>query len=116
PCGESAASILRIPCREFFQVMRYRSARGWKYAVGGRAIVRLTFVVLFASLAQDIAAQQVNGKNTLFRMYVDNDFFAYRKEDGGYSNGLRFDLFYHRKQKPTSFLSNFLLKAGDTAI
>jgi hypothetical protein len=76
----------------------------------------MILAVVIPSLAQEVAAQQARGKNTLFRMYVDNDFFAYRKEDGGYSNGLRFDLFYHRKKKPTSFLSNLLLKAGDSAI
>jgi hypothetical protein len=81
-------------------------ARGWG----------LFLVFVIASLVHRVEAQDVTGRNSLFRIYVDNDFFAYRKEDGGYSNGMRLDMFYHRKKQPTSFLSNFLLKAGDSAI
>src|SRR5690606_35302529 len=86
--------------------MRYMYARGWG----------LFLVFVIASLVHRVEAQDVTGRNSLFRIYVDNDFFAYRKEDGGYSNGMRLDMFYHRKKQPTSFLSNFLLKAGDSAI
>jgi hypothetical protein len=81
-------------------------ARGWVFFLA----------VIIASLVQDVEAQEMTKRNSLFRIYMDNDFFAYRKEDGGYSNGLRVDLFYHRKKQPTSFLSNFLLKAGDSAV
>ena len=63
-----------------------------------------------------VRAQTLPRKERLVRLYVDNDFFAYRKEDGGYSNGMRVDYFYHRKKQPTSFLSNFLIKAGDSAV
>lgn len=86
--------------------MRYMYARGWG----------LFLVFVIASLVHRVEAQDVTGRNSLFRIYVDNDFFAYRKEDGGYSNGMRLDMFYHRKKQPTSFLSNFLLKAGDSAV
>ncbi|HEY8510685.1 MAG TPA: lipid A deacylase LpxR family protein [Cyclobacteriaceae bacterium] len=86
--------------------MKYMYARGWVFFLA----------VIIASLVQDVEAQEMTKRNSLFRIYMDNDFFAYRKEDGGYSNGLRVDLFYHRKKQPTSFLSNFLLKAGDSAV
>ena len=95
--------------------MRYMSAQKF-YGIRGLSMVRVMLILVIASLSHGVAAQHLKRKNTLFRMYVDNDFFAYRKEDGGYSNGLRFDLFYHRKRTPTSFVSNFLLKAGDSAI
>lgn len=84
--------------------------------IKGQTWARVILVILIGSSAQHVTAQPVRGKNSLFRIYMDNDFFAYRKEDGGYSNGIRLDLFYHRKRQPTSFISNFLLKAGDSAI
>ncbi len=33
----------------------------------------------------------------MVRVYMDNDFFAYQKEDGAYTNGLKFDYFYQQK-------------------
>ena len=63
-----------------------------------------------------VRAQTLTRKDKLVRLYVDNDFFAYRKEDGGYSNGMRVDYFYHRKREPTSVLADLLIKAGDSAI
>lgn len=61
-------------------------------------------------------AQQQSPSKQMFRIYLDNDFFAYRKEDGGYSSGIRMDLFYQRSSERESFFSNFLIKAGDNAI
>ena len=63
-----------------------------------------------------IQAQQQSPSKQMFRIYLDNDFFAYRKEDGGYSSGVRMDLFYQRSSERESFLSNFLIKAGYNAV
>ena len=63
-----------------------------------------------------IHAQEQSPSKQMFRIYLDNDFFAYRKEDGGYSSGVRMDLFYQRSSERESFFSNFLIKAGDNAI
>jgi len=63
-----------------------------------------------------LRAQEQPRKKNLVRLYVDNDFFAYRKEDGGYSNGMRVDYFYHRKREPKSVLADLLIKAGDSAV
>lgn len=79
-------------------------------------MIRLLLILSIVVSVQDAVAQRAPGKNSLLRIYMDNDFFAYRKEDGGYSNGIRLDYFYHRKRQPTSFLSNFMLNAGDSAI
>lgn len=61
-------------------------------------------------------AQQQTSPKTLLRLYMDNDFFAYRKEDGGYSNGLKLDLFYERLRREKRFLDKFFLQAGTDAI
>lgn len=76
----------------------------------------LLMLTIFVLPGVTLRAQDQPRKDRLIRLYVDNDFFAYRNEDGGYSNGMRVDYFYHRKKKPTSFLSNFLIKAGDSAV
>ena len=69
----------------------------------------------FLSVTTIHAQEQAQSKK-MFRIYWDNDFFAYRKEDGGYTNGTRMDFFYQRTSEKESFLSNFLIKAGDNAI
>ena len=75
----------------------------------------LTSMLVFLS-PTTIQAQQHPHSKQMFRIYLDNDFFAYRKEDGGYSSGLRIDLFYQRSNEHESFFNNFLIKAGDSAI
>lgn len=62
---------------------------------------------------------QVNEKrpfNKMVRLYVDNDLFAYRNEDGGYSNGIRLDFFYERQKEKASFVDRLMLKSSKNAV
>ncbi len=81
-----------------------------------RSVWMYVALVMASSIGQPLRAQELPRQKKLFRLYVDNDFFAYRKEDGGYSNGMRVDLFYRRKREPGAFLSKLYLNAGDSAI
>jgi lipid A 3-O-deacylase len=75
------------------------------------AIVFLSFVCVATVQSQESMPKK------LFRVYLDNDLFSYNKQDGGYSNGLRLDLFYQQSRDRKSFFNDiFFIKASHNAI
>jgi hypothetical protein len=68
-------------------------------------------LLISCSLLQCTYAQQE--PEHLFRVYQDNDFINFRGKgtDEAYTYGIRFDLFYSRRKKPT-----LLPTAGDSSI
>jgi hypothetical protein len=71
------------------------------------------FLLVFINLFNDVVAQPVNQKHS-FRVYMDNDFFNFRGAgtDRYYTNGIRLDYFYTKKQK-AKFPSFLLLKISE---
>lgn len=75
----------------------------------------LRFIVLLMlfQFSSTVAGQLVNQPHT-FRIYLDNDFLNFRGSgtDRYFTNGLRMDLFYTKKQK-AKFPTFLLLKISD---
>lgn len=70
-------------------------------------ILRLLFLSLFLLLKSTIPSiSQIAEPTRIFRMFEDNDFLNIlgRGTDKAYTNGLRFDLFYKRKEQPRFFI------------
>jgi lipid A 3-O-deacylase len=77
-------------------------------------ILRLQLVAMLNLLAAFVYGQ--SKPPMMVRIYEDNDFFAYQKEDGAYTNGFRIDVFYQRRNKGDFFLNPFFLQAGPRAV
>jgi hypothetical protein len=73
----------------------------------------ILLLLVSINLVNDVSAQSVNQKHS-FRIYMDNDFFNFRGAgtDRYYTNGIRLDYFYTKKQK-AKFPSFFLLKISE---
>jgi lipid A 3-O-deacylase len=55
-----------------------------------------------------------HAQDHLLRAYMDNDFFAFQKEDGAYTNGLRLDYFYTPKRTQSAPAIYFVAGKGST--
>ena len=73
--------------------------------------------ILLASGTDNLGAQS-NGPSRLFRVYEDNDFLNLRGNgtDRAYTNGIRFDQFYTKKNPSRFFIDRWMPVAGDSSI
>lgn len=76
------------------------------------SIVRASCLFIFTVLLN----YSVNGQENerLIRASIDNDFFAFQKEDGAYTNGLRLDFFHTIKKR--SSLPSIFIGAGEGSL
>ncbi|MCF8367114.1 MAG: lipid A deacylase LpxR family protein [Bacteroidales bacterium] len=76
-------------------------------------ISRFIILILILQISNNVAGQLVYQPHT-FRIYLDNDFLNFRGSgtDRYFTNGLRMDFYYTKKQK-VKFPSSLLLKISD---
>jgi lipid A 3-O-deacylase len=76
-------------------------------------ILSFVIILLLFHCSNNVAGQLVNKART-FRIYLDNDFLNFRGSgtDRYFTNGLRMDFFYTKKQK-AKFPSSVLLKISE---
>src|SRR5688572_14940976 len=77
---------------------------------------RCLICIFLVIQTQSIVAIAQDVPNRILRIYMDNDFFAYQKEDGAYTNGLRIDFFKEEKVKHNSVLDRFYFNAGNKSL
>ena len=75
----------------------------------------LMFSIIITQLQSITALGQVVQQRML-RVSMDNDFFAYQKEDGAYTNGLRFDFISEGKENSKSLERKFYFHTGNNSL
>jgi lipid A 3-O-deacylase len=83
-----------------------------RVSFGQLFIPRVSFLLSLIVLLNSSANGQENKR--LVRVSMDNDFFAFRKEDGAYTNGLRLDFFYATKKR--SSVPSIFIGAGEGSL
>lgn len=97
---------------------RIQDNPSYSFTLAGGKMIPLLFVSLLFFIPSSGIAQVDSNFLHSFRVYLDNDFINLRGDgtDRAYTNGLRLDYFYVKKELPKFFLSKLLPGVGEAAV
>ena len=73
-------------------------------------------VILVVAIVNNSFVIGQNLPTKMLRLYIDNDFLAYQKEDGAYTSGLRIDFVSERRKHPRAFVDKLYFHSGEESI